>query len=249
VVLGKREDFKCLNTPAERLILLESLGVSCTITQPFDQDFAAQTAEEFARRMLRALGVRHLVIGHDRALGRGREGNAARLEELGRGMGFSVEVVPPVHAGGEIISSSRIRRLVEAGEVAEAAELLGRPHSLAGTVVHGDGRGRHINIPTANLELPKIKLIPGNGIYATWAWVGRERLPAATNIGINPTFTPGKQAATVEAHILDLDRDLYGQEIRLEFVSRLREERRFASVEALVRQIRADIESTRKILR
>ncbi|MBI4731001.1 MAG: hypothetical protein HY781_02540, partial [Chloroflexi bacterium] len=154
VVLGGKTDFKCLTMPAERAALLDSLGVDAVITQTFDRDFAAQTAEEFMRRAARTLGLRHLVIGYDTALGRGREGDAARLSELGRGLGYTVEVVEPVQRGEKIISSSAIRAQVRAGEVAEAANALGRWYSLSGTVVHGDGRGRHINVPTANIDYP-----------------------------------------------------------------------------------------------
>ena len=114
--------------------------------------------------------------------------------------------------------------------------------------MHGDGRGRKINIPTANIDYPKDKVIPANGVYATWAWVGGERYPAASNIGINPTFTPDKQTPNVEAHILDFDRDLYDQEVKLEFVERLRDELKFDSVEALLEKIHEDITQTRKIL-
>lgn len=249
VVLGGKTDFKCLTMPEERAALLDSLGVDAVITQTFDRVFAAQTAEEFMRLAARTLDLRHLVIGYDTALGRGREGDAARLSELGRGLGYTVEVVEPVQRGEKIISSSAIRAQVRAGEVAEAANALGRWYSLSGTVVHGDGRGRHINVPTANIDYPAGKLIPANGIYATWAWAGGERFPAATNIGINPTFTPEKQTANIEAHLLDFRRDLYGQEVKLEFVDRLRDEMKFPSVEALIEQIHLDIDRTRAILK
>ncbi len=248
IVLGGQADFKCLTTPEERAALLGDLGVDAVITQTFDRPFADQTAEEFMRRVARTLGLRHLVIGYDTALGRGREGDAARLTELGRGLGYAVETVEPVRQVERIISSSAIRSQVRAGAVAEAAKALGRWYALAGTVVHGDGRGRHINIPTANIDYPGEKLIPANGIYATWAWVGGERHPAATNIGINPTFTPHKQTTNIEAHLLDFHRDLYGQEVKLEFVARLRDEMKFPSVDALIEQIHADIKETRNIL-
>ena len=130
----------------------------------------------------------------------------------------------------------------------KVSELLGRPYQVNGEVVHGDGRGRKINIPTANIDYPKDKVIPANGVYATWAWVGGQRYPAASNIGINPTFTPDKQTPNVEAHLLDFDRELYGQEVKLEFVKRLRDELKFNSVEALLEKIDEDITQTRKIL-
>jgi len=132
--------------------------------------------------------------------------------------------------------------------VAEAANLLGRNYALSGPIVHGDGRGRRINIPTANIHYPESKLLPVNGIYACWAWIGTERHMAATNIGVNPTFTPDKRTVNVEAHILDFDRDLYGQELKLEFITRLRDELKFDSVDSLLAQIHADIAKTREIL-
>jgi riboflavin kinase/FMN adenylyltransferase len=141
-----------------------------------------------------------------------------------------------------------IRKRISAGQVARAAENLSRFYALRGPVVHGDGRGRRINIPTANIDYPKDKVIPANGVYACWAWVGEQRHPAAVNIGINPTFTPDKETPNLEAHILDFDRDLYGQELKLEFVQYLREELKFNSVEALLERIHADIAQTREIL-
>lgn len=248
VVLGGQVGFQCLTTPDERSALLSELGVDAAITQTFDRAFAAQTAEEFMRRITRTLGLRRLVIGYDTALGRGREGDAARLTELGRGLGYEVEVVEAVQQEGRIISSNAIRERVREGAVAEAAAALGRWYTVSGEVVHGDGRGRHINVPTANIDYPGEKLIPARGIYATWARVGRERFAAATNIGTNPTFTPEKQAATIETHLLDFSRSLYGERIELEFVARLRDEMKFPSVEALLAQIQADIARVREIL-
>ena len=256
VILGGKTDFKCLTTPGERLELIEACGVDTVITQPFDRALANQTAEEFMRRIVGTLqgpasrdtGLRCLLLGYDSALGRGREGNAARLAEIGKQLGYRVESVPPVKDESGIISSTRIRSAVAAGEVAEAAALLGRPYFVRGPVVHGDGRGRTINVPTVNVQVPPMKLIPANGIYATWAWVDGERHAAATSIGVRPTFEPAAALRTVEAYLLDFDRDLYGWEVRLEFVERLRDELKFPSVEALMAQIEADVARTRKIL-
>lgn len=249
ILLGGNKEFKLLTTPAERAALLDSLGVDIVITQPFDQAFADQTAEEFMQRLRERLGLRHLVIGYDTALGRGRTGDAARLTQLGSELGFLVEAVQPVHSAEGILSSGNIRKLIQAGDVGAAAQCLGRPYSIAGAVVHGDGRGHHINLPTANIDYPPDKLIPANGIYATWVRVQGEKLRGATNIGTNPTFTPDRQTASLETHILDLDRDLYDQVLTLEFVSRLREERKYTSVEELLRQIQIDIAQTRSVLK
>ncbi len=248
VVLGGQKDFAYLSLPDEKAALLSELGVEHVVTLPFDRALAQQSAETFMDRVWRAIGLRHLLIGHDFALGRGRQGDAARLTDIGRRLGYTVEVFAPVRREGAIISSTAIRAALAAGRVAEAAALLGRPYALSGPVIHGDGRGRHINIPTANLQIAPEKLIPGRGIYAAWAWVGGERRPAAVNIGVNPTFTPSRQTVSVEAHLLDFSGNLYGRELRLEFIEWLRGEQKFPSVEALLAQIQADIGRVRKIL-
>ncbi|MBN1451944.1 MAG: bifunctional riboflavin kinase/FAD synthetase [Anaerolineales bacterium] len=249
VVLGKRNDLKSLSTPGERADLLGELGVDAVITQPFTSEFAKLSALDFMRLVSKRLGLRSLWIGYDFALGHNREGNLERLTEIGSELGYNVQAIGAVVNGEDVLSSSLIRQRIRSGDVARAAENLGRFYALSGLVVHGDGRGRRINIPTANIDYPKDKVIPANGVYATWAWVGGERYPAATNIGINPTFTPDKETPNVEAHLLDFDRDLYDQEVKLEFVEYLREELRFDSVEALLEQIHADIGKTREILK
>ena len=249
VVLGGKTDFKCLTTPDERVALLESFGLDVVITQTFDRALADQTAEEFMHRLARTLGLRHLFVGYDTALGRGREGNAARLTEIGTDLGYTVQVVPPLKDKAGIISSTRIRTAITAGKVSAAASDLGRYFSVTGPVIHGDGRGRTINVPTANIQIPAGKVLPAYGIYACWAWVNGQRHPAATSIGIRPTFfTTNPPAPTIEAHLLDFKRDLYGQPIRLEFVEYLRPEERYDSVEELQEQINRDIEKTREIL-
>ena len=248
VVLGKRVNLKSLTTPEERADLLGSLGVDAVVTQPFTPEFANLSALDFMRLVSERLGLRSLWIGYDFALGHNREGNFERLTEIGTELGYGVQAIGPVKNGMDVLSSSLIRQRIRDGDVAHAAENLGRFYNLNGPVVHGDGRGRKINIPTANIDYPKAKMIPANGVYATWAWIGGERYPAATNIGINPTFTPDKETPNVEAHVLDFDRDLYDQEVTLEFVERLRDEMKFDGVEALLKQIHADIGKTKDIL-
>jgi len=247
VVLAGR-DLKVLTTPEERADLASALGLDAVITHPFDRTVSEMSAHDFMARLKNHLGLSHLLIGYDFALGKGREGNAQRLTELGRELGYSVTVIDAVSDESGVISSTEIRKLVSVGSVAEAANLLGRNYALSGPIVHGDGRGRRINIPTANIHYPESKLLPVNGIYACWAWIGTERHMAATNIGVNPTFTPDKRTVNVEAHILDFDRDLYGQELKLEFITRLRDELKFDSVDSLLAQIHADIAKTREIL-
>jgi riboflavin kinase / FMN adenylyltransferase len=247
VVLAGRE-LKLLTTPEERAELAAALGLDAIITHPFDRAVSGMSAQGFMVVLKERLGLSHLLIGYDFALGKGREGNAGRLSELGRELGYSVRVIDAVSDESGVISSTEIRKLVSVGSVDAAANLLGRPYALSGPVIHGDGRGRRINIPTANIHYPESKLLPANGIYACRARLGADLFAAATNIGFNPTFTPDKRTVNVEAHILDFDRDLYGQELELEFVARLRDELKFNSVDALLAQIHADIEQTREII-
>ena len=249
IVLGGKADFETLTTIGERLELLEALGVDAVITQHFDRSFADQGAEQFMQRICRKLGLHHLVLGHDSALGRGREAGAARLAEIGETLGYTVEVVPPLADAAGILSSTRIRKALAAGDVASAEADLGYPYFVRGSVIHGDGRGRALSVPTANLQVPPGKLVPANGIYATWAWIGGQRQAAAVSIGVRPTFESARPGRMVEAHLLDFDRDLYGQELKLEFVAWLREETKFSSAESLLEQIQADIAKTREILR
>ena len=246
-VLTGRE-IKFLTLPDERAGLLGQLGVDVVITEPFTRELSAMTAYDFMSRLQSQLGLRHLLIGYDFALGKGREGNAARLTEIGAELGYSVEVVPALSGESGVISSSAIRKLIEAGSVAEAAHLLGRPYSLRGPVIYGDGRGKSINVPTANIAYSSQKMIPAKGVYSCWAYLNGHRYQAAINVGTNPTFTPDKQTLNVEAYLLDFSRELYGEVLRLEFIARLRDELTFDSVDSLVKQIWEDVEMTRKIL-
>jgi riboflavin kinase/FMN adenylyltransferase len=246
-VLGHRE-IKCLTLPDERADLLGQLGVDVVVTEHFTQELSMVTAYEFMSRLTSHLGLKHLLIGYDFALGKGREGNATRLTEIGAELGYSVEVVSALSDESGVISSTEIRKLIEVGNVAEAARLLGHPYSLHGPVIHGDGRGRTIDVPTANIGYSDKKMIPAKGIYACWAHLSGQKYLAAINIGTNPTFTPDKETPNVEAHLLDFRREIYGEDVRLEFVARLRDELRFESVGVLLEQIWKDVEMTRTIL-
>src|SRR6266508_4207404 len=242
------QEIKCLTLPDERANLLGQLGVDAVITERFTRELSTVTAYDFMSRLTRQLGLQHLLIGYDFALGKGREGNPTRLTEIGLELGYTVEVVPALSDESGVISSTEIRKLIELGNVAEAARLLGHPYSLHGPVIHGDGRGKRINVPTANLAYSRAKMIPAKGIYACWATVQGERYPAAINIGVNPTFTPDKQIPNVETYILDFHRDIYEQDVRLDFVARLRDELKFDSVDTLVEQIWKDVAQVRELL-
>jgi riboflavin kinase/FMN adenylyltransferase len=243
-----RGEIRLLTLPDERADLLGSMDVDVVVTHPFNKDVANTTAFDFMQQIKAHLGFSHLVLGYDSTVGRNREGNAARLAEIGVELGYTVEVVSALSDESGVISSTEIRKLIATGNVTEAARLMGHSYSLHGPVKHGDKRGRTINVPTANIEYSPDKLIPANGIYACRAFLNNRQYQAAVNIGINPTFTPDKQTPNVEAHLLDFRREIYGKDVRLEFIARLRDELRFESVDKLLDQIWKDIEDTRRIL-
>lgn len=247
-VLAGRE-IPCLTTPEERAEILFSLGVDDVITMPFTRELAERSAEDFMTELKTRLGLRKLLIGYDFALGRGRAGNFQRLAEIGKALDYDVQAVEALRLSEDVISSTLIRQTIADGAVSLAAAKLGRCYSAQGPVVPGDGRGRAIGIHTANVEPPALKVLPANGVYATWSFVGGEKHPAVTNIGLRPTFTGGEALPRIEAHLLGYSGNLYGKMLKLEFVERLRGEQKFPSVEALVAQIRADIEQARGILK
>jgi riboflavin kinase/FMN adenylyltransferase len=242
------QEIRCLTLPDERADLLGKLGVDVVITETFNRELSTVTAHDFMLRLTRRLGLQHLLIGYDFALGKGREGNAARLTEIGSELGYALEVVSALSDESGVISSTEIRKLIEIGNVAEAARLLGHLYSLHGPVIHGDARGRTINVPTANIGYSPEKMIPAKGIYACWAYLDDKKYRAAINIGTNPTFTPDKRSANVEAHLLDFRREIYGENVQLQFVARLRDELKFDSVDALIDQIWKDVEIAREML-
>ncbi len=246
VLRGQNAPFY-LTTPEVRAVLMGELGVDVVITHPFDRALSNMLAQDFLALLKSRLGICHLCVGRDFALGRGRQGDAHLLARLGEEMGFTLNVFPPVEISGQIVSSTRIRSLLADGDVTNAAELLGRPYRVSGEVIHGDGRGRKIGIPTANLSFWKEQLLPAVGVYASRLWVDGIAWPAATNIGFRPTFE-GDRRLSVEAHILDFNRDLYGQHVTLDFVARLRGEQKFSGIEALMEQIRQDIVQTRQLV-
>ena len=246
-VLADRE-VKCLTTPEERAALLSTLGVDGMIAQTFDRELANTPAHEFVARLKKHLGFEHLLIGYDFALGKGREGNAARLTEMGKEFGYEVDIIPALSDESGVISSTEIRKLVAIGDVAEAAVLLGHCYDVHGPVVHGDGRGRDLGFPTANIDYPPQKILPANGVYTCRVWVDGSAYAGAINVGIRPQFHEKADKPLVEAYILDFAGDLYGQDVRIEFVQRLRDERKFASVDALVAQMHQDVDRTKQLI-
>lgn len=246
IVLGNGGDMGCITSVRTRKRLLEETGVDQVIMVPFTLELARTPAREFVSLLSDRLRMRGLVVGPNFALGRNREGDVSMLTALGRETGFEVLVLQAQTEDGEVISSSAIRTAIMKGDISKAAVLLGRNFTLEGTVVKGDGRGARLGFPTANLRPDPHRVVPGNGIYATWAHVGTGRHPSATSIGVRPTFDAAGR--TIETYIMDFEGDLYGGEIALEFVQRLRDEIRFDSVEALKAQMGRDVEQARQVL-
>ncbi len=247
VLRGRRPGFY-LTTPEERAALLLGMGVDDVITQPFDEALSRVSADEFLDWLEASLHPRSLWVGEDFALGHQRQGDVPFLMRAGERRGFRLHVHPPVTVDGEAVSSTRVRETLRAGDVVRAARYLGRPYVVAGTVVPGAARGKQLRMPTANLQLAEERACPGSGVYACFARAQGRNWKAVTNIGIRPTFEENDRPPVVEAHLLDFEGDLYGQELRLAFIERLRDERRFASGEALREQIQRDILRARSLL-
>lgn len=237
-----------LSAPEQRAQLLLALGVDLVITQPFDDDLRTIRAEQFLDQLARHLRLKELWVGLDFALGYQREGTVDFLRQQGLRKGFSVTAIELImsEAGGDTIRSSQLRELIRKGEMRQAATLLRRAYTVTGRVVKGKQRGRAIGVPTANLAIWHEQIIPPNGVYAGWARLGDERFIAATNIGMRPTF--GEDRLSIEAHLLDFERDIYGASLELSFEERLRPERKFASLPELKHQIALDIAAARKLL-
>jgi riboflavin kinase/FMN adenylyltransferase len=235
-----------LTTPGEKAVLLEPLQLDWLAVVSFTEGLAATSPRDFMSTLYERMNMRGVWVGPDFALGRDRLGNVLTLKRLGEEMGFRVVSTPYVTQNGEKVSSTQIRTLVRRGHVEEAARLLARMYSVAGEVVRGAQRGRCLGYPTANVAVHPERIIPANGIYATFAWIGSERYASVTSIGVRPTFDNGERS--VETHILDFSDNLYGRDLVIEFVARLRPEKRFPDVKALVSQIDRDVVAARGIL-
>jgi riboflavin kinase/FMN adenylyltransferase len=247
VMLAPNRAPPCLTTPGEKAALLEGLNLDLLALLPFNRQMAATPARDFVATVSRNLRMRELWVGSDFAMGRDREGDVPRLREFGRELGYDIHVVQPVVTiSGDVISSSLIRTLLSEGRVEEAAGMLGRNVSLSGEVVVGAGRGRRLGFATANLDVRPERSVPADGVYAAFAMLGAESFEALANIGVRPSFGNGMR--TVETHILDFDRDIYGCDLVVEFVARLRDEQRFAECSDLVAQVSHDIAAAREVL-
>jgi riboflavin kinase / FMN adenylyltransferase len=239
--------------PAEKLARLEAAGVGVTVRQRFDKEFADQRAEDFLRRLARDRSLAGVVMTDETAFGRDRAGTLAAVAALCPEIGFEIVYVPELLVGGRRVSSSRLREVLAAGRMGEAKRLLGRDYAVIGEVVAGERRGKELGFPTANLLFSRPVALPRDGIYAVRAsWGGADPLAPAhhadgvASLGVRPTFGAGERL--LEVHLFDFEGDLYGQRLRVEFVRRQRGESRFASAEALIRQMGLDAARARHIL-
>ena len=246
------EPMPLLTTTEERADAVEAMGIDRFVMVPFTRAFSLLRAEEFVEDVLiDRIGLREIVIGYDHAFGHDRRGNAELLKVMGGRLGFTVDVIPPQVVEEHVVSSTEIRRqLQEHGDVEAAADMLGRPYSLSGTVVRGDGRGRTIGFPTANIHVGHArKVVPAQGVYAVRVErirTGAAEMPGMMNMGVRPTFGGGER--TVEVHLLDFEDDVYGEDLRIEFVARMRDELRFGSREELIEQLSQDRSRCKQLL-
>jgi len=245
-VLSSPESLRLITDIRTRCGIFELLGVDVMVVIDFTREFASESAEKFIDRWLMMLSPREVIVGYDFNFGRGGAGTIDMLEKEGKKRGFGLRVVPALQADGMVVSSSRIRNLVEGGEVALAEKLLGRPYAVFGPVIKGHGRGKRLGIPTANIGT-EAELLPCDGVYAGEVVLENEPMPAMVNVGANPTFDD--MYRSVEACILDFDKDIYGEELELRFRRRIRSETKFSGPEELVRQIEKDKRSIQKFFR
>ena len=247
VVLRGREPAFYITSPDEKAALFAELGIDLVVTHPFTHETSLITAGEFLQRLQAHLDVREIWAGPDFAMGPHADGtlgvSRARLPQTGR----TVHVREPVPRGGAVVSGSRVRAALRAGDSEQVTSCPGRPFRIPGVVVEGKKRGQSIGVATATLDLWAERAYPAVGVYACTAFVGSDRYAAATNIGFRPTFDGENDHVSIEAHLLDFEGDLYGQEIALDFHTRLRPERKFESVDALIAQVQADIAAALKI--
>lgn len=229
----------------QKVRTIEALGADALLEIPFDREFSQQTGEAFIRSLARDLGqIQSICVGADFVFGHKRSGNVPLLRQLGSELHFQVHGLAAVALDGETVSSTRIRETIRSGDFDAASQMLGRAYSIAGKVVHGDHLGHKLGFPTANLDTPGM-LLPPNGVYAAHARVANQMHRAVLNIGVRPTIQNPTPTPRIEVHLLDFNRDLYDQEVEITFARKLRDEQKFASVEALREQIQRDIAAAR----
>ena len=236
-----------LSSLPDRVSLLRSFGVDTVVSVAFTRELSQLTAAQFMSTVVKALHVKHLIIGPGFALGRNRAGDFENLQEIGQELGYTIEMLEPYVGGqSQIIRSTKVREMIAQGAMDQAKDLLGRSYALSGIVYEGHKRGKDLGFPTANIDFAKERAIPSDGVYVTWAFLNATRYLSVTNVGDNPTF--GDEERCIEVHILDFTEDIYGAELKVEFVQRLRAEIKFDSVESLVSQMHTDVSDARAIL-
>ncbi len=245
-VLSPQTKLPYLTSLAEKVNLLKNEGVDVVITLSFTRELAQLNAGQFVGLLKKYLRMRGLIIGPDFALGRNREGNANTLRTLGQDMNFSITAIPPVVANGEVVSSTAIRDALANGDIKRVIRLIGRFFSLQGRVITGTGRGSKLGFPTVNLDIDTKQAVPKEGVYATWIHIDDKAYQSVTNIGRRPTF--GGNERTVETYVLDYHGNLYGAELKIDVVERLRDEKRFNTTEELRKQIAEDVKQGRALL-
>ncbi|HBO83702.1 MAG: riboflavin biosynthesis protein RibF [Deltaproteobacteria bacterium GWC2_42_11] len=246
-VVAPERSLPLITTFDDKIELLSSFDIDFLVCADFTREFASQHPGEFVKNeLLLRLGVKEVWVGHDYLFGRGKEGTVDYLKELGKEFNFKAGVIPAFKKGGGIVSSSRIRGLILNGDVKKASALLGWVFSISGKVIKGRNRGKEIGFPTANIYTLN-ELIPGRGVYAAYCRVKGKILPAVVSIGANPTFGD-IDSVNIEAHVIDFNGNLYGKNLRIHFVKRIRDEIKFKNPDKLVSQIKMDIKKARGLL-
>jgi len=235
-----------LTTLDQRVELIKQQGIELVVCLEFTLEMAAVTAADFAKLLAESLNMKGLILGPDSALGKDRQGDLAFMKEQGEQLGFWARTVETLEIEGQPVKSRRIREAVASGNITICPDLLGRNHDLSGVVVVGDQRGRTLGFPTANIEVDSQLLLPGDGIYATWAIIDGKRHRSATSIGIRPTF--GLTQRLVEVFIMDFSEGIYGKTVGVEFIRKVRDQEKFDGLDALIKQINQDVDDCRQVL-
>ena len=236
-----------LSATQHKIALIRALGVEHLLIITFDKEFAATEPEDFVQKLvIHSKPLREICVGHEWSFGKNRRGNLDLLKKLGAKFNFDVVGIPPVKINGAVVSSTAIRQAIEKGDLAKAAEMLGREYPILGTVTRGDNLGKKIGFPTANLSAHS-EQFPPNGVYVAEARIDGELYRGVINLGIRPTVTSGKSERVLEIHLFDFNRDIYGHDVEVRFLKFLRPEKKFANLDALVQQIRRDVEQARQL--
>jgi len=236
-----------LTATQHKIALIRDLGVEHLLVINFDKKFAATSPEKFVEELLaHSRPLREVCVGHEWSFGKDRRGNLDLLKRLGAQFDFNVVGIPPVLVSGEVVSSTAIRQAVEKGDFPKAAEMLGREYTILGMVTRGDNLGKKIGFPTANLSAHS-EQFPPNGVYLAKAWIRGVSYHGVINLGYRPTVSSGKSERVLEIHLLDFNRDIYGEDVEVQFVSYLRPEKKFENVDALARQIALDVQQAREL--